>query len=147
MRSKALHALADMAAKNGQGASDILREFAIYEQTNARVEELRREMEGWQRSADLRGKQRAEEVHKREGARLALGDGWHPLKSGGAVLLEGGKPVRLRDGGEHTTERRTKTFADAQALGFEWLSYSKHDNDEWSKGGEAPVGLDDSPQF
>ncbi len=143
MKPKTLHALAEMAWKNGQGASDILREFAIYEQALAKASDYRREMEGWQRTADKREVERAEAERKLLYARAVLGDGWHTLRCGGAVFIHNGVPDRLRDGGDHSEERWAATLQEARALGWEWLDYAAHDGDSpWTVDGEAAIEHD-----
>lgn len=152
MRSNVLHALANVAQRNGQDASTILRELAHNAEMQSAIDNLRTESEGWQRAACAREKERGDEQDKRMATLAALGDGWHPLKCGGAVFLEGGKPVRLRDGGEHTEERHERTLEETQALGFQWLECALRDakgNGIWSDDGETTLVSSDyfNPPF
>lgn len=146
MRPATLHALADIAQRDGRAAAEILREFAGHERTLTELDNLRREADDWHRLADQRSNQRDAEEGKREAALRVLGDGWHPLKCGGAVLIENGKPTRLRDGGEHTAERQKIVLEQTRVLGFQWITPCDYDVEaeaiRWTDDGETSIEID-----
>lgn len=151
MRSRVLVALAKFAKADGNGAAEVLREFSEYERRLAQFEGIRVEVEKWKLVAEERARALTAETKRRTDVILALGDGWHVLKCGGGVLLSGGEPIRVRDGGEHSSERRRAVIADVRALGFDWLSCEDYDFDNeqvrWTADGETPVKNDTAIPF
>lgn len=147
IKSDELFALSRMAPCHGADVGALLnvlaRAQAALEEADDRNRKLRH---AEQRRAEAEALRKADVQRAQDAlqaARDALGNGWHPLKSGGSMLIEKGELAKLCDEGDHSEKRHDAIWNEVKALG--WKGYLTVGDPAWSDDGVAIVQRDEIP--